>query len=256
MKRIIFVLVLLVLPYTVKGQVVMRSDRGVMSVSSTVVTKTRHKKENQKFDARTGLTHIAEFHPKLYFNLKDHISLSYIAGWRFNNWFLAGLGTGLDFATSIHKGMKNIAGTGKVLYSRPIRHVHLQGGAWNLISIPLYAHAKFFYMRTRWTPYSSVSLGGRLAPKDCGIYFDVSTGVNYIPPRSFTEKYKISSLFAAIGFTISEFQTCEVDDCNEVRECEDSRCPYYAEGDYHYHYSVEGIREQFHGLSLRVGISF
>lgn len=232
---------------------------GFTHINRTYIEK--QKKVYDKFDAKTGLTHIVEFNPKLYIDAASpHIGLSYIAGWRFNNLFLAGIGTGLDFAAffvspEVKKAFKD---SQSVVYFETIDGNNIRG-ALNAVSIPLYAHARFYFMRTRWSPYASVSLGGRLAPKDCGVYFDFSAGVSYLPPQSFIDKYKITGVFATFGLCLT--QQNDLSDFSSIYygfggDCGDSNCPYRGSGG-HEHY--EDIRLRRHtgvGPSIRIGVTF
>lgn len=204
MKRYILTLLLIAISLPVVAQSQQVSGGFIRKkTTETVTIEEKVKKTYEKFDAKLGLTHIAEFNTKAYFHTHGycHLGLSYIAGWRFNNWFLAGIGTGLDFATSYASSLK------------PYRAHYCEvcaveaggdiGGSANAVYMPLYAHARFYFTRTRWTPYCSISLGGRLAPYECGAYFDFSIGVNYLPSPSFTEKYKIGSFYATLGLNLT-----------------------------------------------------
>ena len=256
MKRLIILLALILVSLSSAAQ----HQKGNVSagyIRKKVTIYEKQKEPLQKFDAKTGLTHIAEFHPKILSSDKSHISFSYIAGYRFSNWFLAGVGTGLDFATEVNKGMrKRIKNNDETYYTTDYTPEYIDGSA-NAISIPLYAHAKVYYMQTRWAPYSSVSLGGRFAPRDSGVYFDISTGVNYLPPQTFTDKYKITGIFAAIGFVTSNMQDESVHDSDWYsNQCGDNRCPYFNSKTSHYHYETHFYNGASIGLSLRLGVTF
>lgn len=273
MKRLILLLLLVTISLSVYAQKDDNVSVGYIRKEITIIEKQKQekqkqekqKKEYQKFDAKRGLTHIVEFHPKVYpSEKKSQISFSYIAGWRFNNWFLAGVGTGIDFATYVpHEQRDKLGKEPEMLYRSGFYDVYddYLKGSINGVSIPLYAHAKFYYMRTRWSPYSSVSLGGRLSPKDCGAYFDFSVGVNYIPPQTFTDKYKVTAFFAAIGLSISEMQNLREE--NDVKYypggCSDSACPYVQSATRHSHLMTSvrvGSKVTYYGLSFRLGVSF
>ena len=103
-----------------------------------------------------------------------------------------------------------------------------------LTSIPLYLHCRAYYMRTRWAPYSAVSLGGRLVPKDCGVYFDCSTGVE--------------------GYS---YERKSIDEYDDNVYCGSQACPYNHENHYHIEFhNIFSQKEIYGGTSFRLGISF
>ena len=190
MKRLIFITALLVVSFTSDAQVVIRTnkDKNVKTVSSTVIKKEVIYKERKLYDAKVGFQQFIELSPK--FSDHAHTGINYIGEWRFNNWIYAGIGTGLEFAHKVAKGAKAAMGKDVVSYNWGYQYddysyfsvedveIETFRGSFNSVSIPLYLHSRAYYMRTRWAPYSSVSFGGRLASKDCGLYFDFSTGVD------------------------------------------------------------------------------
>ena len=192
MKRLIFITALLVVSFTSDAQVVIRTnkDKNVKTVSSTVIKKEVIYKERKLYDAKVGFQQFIELSPK-FCEHHSHTGINYIGGWRFNNWIYAGIGTGLEFAHKVAKGAKAAMGKDVVSYmlyvynydysyfSEEDAEIETFRGSFNSVSIPLYLHCRAYYMRTRWAPYSSVSFGGRLASKDCGLYFDFSTGIDW-----------------------------------------------------------------------------
>lgn len=275
MKRLIVAAALLVVSSVSEAQVLIRSNRddNVKTVSSTVVKKEVIYKERKLYDARRGFQQFIEVSPKidLWDEEYGHTGINYIGGWRFNNWLFVGAGTGLEFAHDVAHGARQYVGESLEFYTEDkyyesslVKDLNISTyGSVNLISIPLYAHIRTYYMRTAWAPYSSVSLGGRLAPKDSGIYFDFSTGVDY----RVNDKMHA---YLSIGFWLSKFRgidylSPDYDYYGYRGTCADLLCPYRGKkdsyGDYfrHYHSSFSDIfieRDISYGLSFRLGVSF
>lgn len=275
MKRLFFITALLVVSFTSDAQVVIRTnkDKNVKTVSSTVIKKEVIYKERKLYDAKVGFQQFIELSPK--FSEHSHTGINYIGGWRFNNWIYAGIGTGLEFAHEVAKGAKAAIGKDVVTYNKYYYDydfssdevgIEMYRRSFNRVSIPLYLHCRAYYMRTRWAPYSSISFGGRLAPKDCGLYFDFSTGVDW----RINEDYHA---YCSLGFCWSKFriasgwnyERCEHTHYDEDETCSSSDCPYrdrkYNNGDYydHYHttfYNIFCNKEGSGGISFRIGISF
>lgn len=255
---------LLLVSFASEAQVVIRSnkERNVNTVSSTVVKKEVIYKERRLYDARRGFQQFVELSPKV--DIWDfgygHTGINYIGGWRFNNWLFVGAGTGLEFAHDVAHGAKQYVGKSHVRYDLSqwwSYDANLpRGGLVNLISIPIYAHIRTYYMRTAWAPYSSVSLGGRIAPKDSGIYFDFSTGVDY------RVNEKLHAYFS-IGFWLSKFRDTfsygygDSESYEEYENCGSMMCPY--RGQEHFHHTIYDMynrREISGGMSFRLGVSF
>lgn len=265
---------MLLMSFASEAQVVIRSNRGdknVKTVSSTVVKREVIYKERKLHDVTPGFQQFVELSPKVDLDdfEKGHTGINYIGGWRFNNWLFVGAGTGLEFAHNRAYGMKQLIGNSETIYSHDdcynyISNLNIEDrGSANLVSIPLYAHIRTYYMRTTWAPYSSVSLGGRLAPKDSGIYFDFSTGVDY------RVNEKLHAFFS-IGFWLSEFigedSFSGADEYySGYNPCGSRLCPYsdmtdnYGNYISHYHIHLSDLfndRDVYCGLSFRLGVSF
>lgn len=287
MKRLIFITALLVVSFTSDAQVVIRSnkDDNVKTVSSTVVKKEvifKEKKVFIRYDAKRGFRQFVEASTKLdFFSFdKGHTGINYIGGWRFNNWLFVGAGTGIEFAHDVAHGVRQYVGESALVFKENdpfIRDEELCAydmgledyGPINLISVPLYAHLRTYFMRTAWAPYSSVSIGGRLAPKDSDVYFDFSLGVDY------RANEKLHAYFS-VGFWLSRFRNdmwwwsenhynVTYDYYGSKETCDNLSCPYRNEkeydGDYvsHYHYFLSDMfyrKFVYGGLSFRLGVSF
>lgn len=277
MKRLIFITALLVVSFTSDAQVVIRTnkDKNVKTVSSTVIKKEVIYKERKLYDAKVGFQQFIELSPK--FGDHAHTGINYIGGWRFNNWIYAGIGTGLEFAHEVAKGAKAAMGKDVVKYmlyyyddysyfTEDDVEIETYRGSFNSVSIPLYLHCRAYYMRTRWAPYSSVSFGGRLASKDCGLYFDFSTGVDWRINKDYHAYCSLGFCWAKFRFASGgNYERKNATHYNEDETCSSSDCPYrdrkYTNGDYydHYHttfYNIFRNKEGHAGLSFRIGISF
>ena len=270
MKRIIMIIAALaLLPLVSEAQIVIKKsqDKNMSSVSATVVKKNVIYKERKLYNAKVGFQQFVELSPKNVFDSAyGHTGINYIGGWRFNNWIYAGVGTGLEFAHNFAKGAKDFIGSDIVTYKYWDDDYILSGdidadnyGCFNRVSIPLYLHLRAYYMRTKWAPYSSVSFGGRLAPKDSGVYFDFSTGVDW----RINDDYHA---YFSLGFWLSKFR--ETSGWNYERntndwyssdeDCGTRACPYNNKNS-HYHnkfYNLFCGKDVFRGTSFRLGISF
>ena len=269
MKRIIMIIAAFaLLPLVSDAQVVIRKtqDKNMSSVSATVVKKNVIYKERKLYDAKVGFQQFVELSPKIdFFDFSyGHTGINYIGGWRFNNWIYAGVGTGLEFAHNFAKGAKNFIGSDIVTYNDWYKdYIYIDAdnyGCFNRVSIPLYLHLRAYYMRTKWAPYSSVSFGGRLAPKDSGVYFDFSTGVDW----RINDDYHA---YFSIGFWLSKFRKNSEwnyelktgDRYSSDEDCGTRACPYYNSEATHYHnkfYNLFCSKEAYGGMSFRLGISF
>lgn len=88
------------------------------------------------------------------------IGAEYLGGYRFNNTFFVGAGTGILFNTNPWCGIDQ-----------------------NLISVPLYANARAYFSKWRLQPYFSLSVGGNFSSKRIynGIY-EVGTSQFFVTP--------------------------------------------------------------------------
>lgn len=292
MKKIfIFVALALFPTISMAQRSIPRTDN--VSVSSTIVTKTKHKRSIQlkKYDARIGYQQIVEANANVLSSSNGsytNIGGDYIGGWRFNNWFFLGGGIG------IHKELWP-CGCGALLREYMDERIHLIGagndysvsvydpifdatsyvhpdGSLNALSIPLYAHLRTYLSRTSFSPYLSMSLGGRLAPKDSAIYFDISAGLDY----RINSKYHI---FLSAGFNVTSYKVIYLEtfseymvnsssdyynyDYNVVSYAPYEKCPEnceYSGGKLnHDHIEIYNLFKESAlagGLSVKLGLSF
>jgi len=104
------------------------------------------------------------------------IGAEYLGGYRFNNTFFVGAGTGILFNTQPWYGIdRNLI---SVFNTQP-----WYGNDRNLISVPLYANARAYFSKWRLQPYFSLSVGGNFSSKRIynGI-FEVGTSQFFVTP--------------------------------------------------------------------------
>ena len=255
-----------------------------ISVSSTIVTKKK------PIMYENGFQHFVEIGSKLDLavELKGATGVNYIGGYRFNNHLFAGVGIGLEFSHHVADGVKEHVGEGATIYSRsttiiddftegdnyklkeelniPTTIPELASvGLLNVISIPIYVHLRGYYTKTKCAPYSSLSLGGILAPKENGIYADFSTGVDVrLKDRN--------HLYFAVGFWYRRARNTrlgyyrghlnyqyDVVHFYKGEDCHNGICDVDFMATEHYHYDVYDLFNGFVdalGISLHMGFTF
>ena len=123
----------------------------------------------------------------------DLFSLNYIGGFRFDDTFFLGAGTGLNFRLNPPAFDR---GNG---YPMKL----------NAVNIPLYVHFRAYFLKERITPFFALSFGGRLSTKrtfeldqldlgelkynTCGLIFNPQVGVNLRTSAK-------GNVYLAIGF--------------------------------------------------------
>lgn len=262
MKKITFMIVAMLFSVTVFAQRgIPRTDN--VSVSSTIITKKR------TVVIERGFQQSVELGTKFLSGIdKGTTGVNYIGGYRFNNHFYAGAGIGLEFAHRVASGVREYVGGSVLIYSDSdydsISDMQIRSklgirnssgmdgvyGSLNLVSIPLYLHLKGYYTETKWAPYSSLSLGGVLAPKENGLYVDFSTGVDV----RFNDKINI---YFAAGVWYRKVRNTWLDEYRrDISYCDGSLCGL---GRSHCHNTLSNLycnMVNTCGLSLRVGVSF
>ena len=160
-----------------------------------------------------------------YCSVTDFLGVNYIGGYRFNPYFFLGLGTGVNFSIATpDKSKLNLP------FCRP-----------TTVNVPIYIHFKANFTKSNWSPYASISIGGRVSKKvdqtygdfyiyynQSGLFGDITLGVD----RKVTEKL---SLYLGVGYKIESF--------------------LYAKYNANYTELVQG-NKLLHGFSLHVGLSF
>lgn len=120
----------------------------------------------------------------------DFFNLNYIGGFRFNDTFFLGAGTGLNFKLNNPVFERENGGT------MPL----------STVNIPLYAHLRVYFLKERITPFFALSLGGRFSTKrtlelplgevkynTCGLLLNPQVGVNVRTSAK-------NSVYVAVGF--------------------------------------------------------
>lgn len=213
MKRIILIAVAIVLSLSAaEAQQDERYSQGVFT-QTTTVTRTkierpkREKPDTPKYDAKRGFQQQASFGwwwTANNYGDKHHSALrfSYIGGMRFNNYFFAGVGAGLDIGVS-NTDKPIVRETERGYYK--VNNERMSDGydsgklmPMQSIAIPLFVNLKGYFTKTRVAPYLSFSVGARLSTgKKLMVYdkygnyedqlrygafkpfFEVAAGINY-----------------------------------------------------------------------------
>ena len=101
-----------------------------------------------------------------------HINFNYIGGFRFNRHLFVGVGTGLDFGAGFNF-KPYVVEDSSYIYIDPTGAEGYGADALPIqkLSIPLYAHFKVYFMKTRLAPFLAFSGGVRFsAPKKLEVY--------------------------------------------------------------------------------------
>ena len=111
---------------------------------------------------------------------RNHINFNYVGGFRFNHYFFAGIGTGLDFGAGYNFKPLTFDDGYMVLDSQGFKtgdqfYTYYGNSFGELpiqkVSIPLYVHLRAYFMKTKWAPFLAFSAGMRIsASKKLDIY--------------------------------------------------------------------------------------
>ena len=155
MKRIFILFVLCLIPLMAEAQL----------VKSSTMTVTKEKKKLEPVKPRFQQS--VEFSSHMLYQY--YISTKYIAGYRFNNWFFLGGGTGFTFNTWPK-------GSHEHYYSEDYKSI-----SDKVVNIPLFVHLRTYLTRSRVNPYIGLSAGGLLSTKGHATcdYYESGT-CNYI----------------------------------------------------------------------------
>ena len=86
----------------------------------------------------------------------NYVGINYIGGYRFSNLFFLGAGIGINFNYFYRESSKGYPNAYDDYSSGTF------GVSHNLISIPLYLHARLYFTNTRCQPFFAFSIGGHL----------------------------------------------------------------------------------------------
>lgn len=186
---------------------------GAMIIQNTDVIKT--KKQFATADIKTGYQQEASFAYSLMWDTGSMFNFNYIGGWRFNRYFYAGIGTGLDFSgynerqfvgeymdgsdysyTASYPGITNQGSTEEKIGKEYI-------GCWTSLSnqvlaIPLYAHLRVYFLKTKWSPFLAFSAGMRIsASKKLDVYEAIEDS-DYWSSRYTIGDYKRTEKYGAV----------------------------------------------------------
>lgn len=188
MKRLIIGSILLILcamPAFAQRNTI---SAGMLIRNTEVIKKERQKKGLKTIDFKKGYQQevsfaYSYFEASYYFNYNfpqlHQLNFNYIGGYRFNHYFYAGIGTGLDFAASYNFRPLAVPGYDIVADSRYYERgdeidnirAYLSILPVQKVSIPLYVHLRSYFMKTKWSPFLAFSAGVRFsAPKNVDIH--------------------------------------------------------------------------------------
>lgn len=129
-----------------------------MMVSAQLITaaQTITVKEKQAFEA--GYEQSIELPMATNFDDNDdetnYVGINYIGGYRFSNLFFLGAGIGINFNYIYEDSDRGYPSDDFENGNFGVSH--------NLISIPLYLHARLYFTDTRCQPFFAFSIGGHL----------------------------------------------------------------------------------------------
>lgn len=171
MKR--FLLISLVLSLFATSTALAQKNRvsGAMSVIKIDTIKT--KKVFETVDVKRGFEQEINLAYSYIDFLTNHVNLNYIAGYRFNHFLYVGVGTGLDFGCSNnYKPFVNTIKWGTYEDKGNYYHDGFEDAPVQKVAIPLYAHFKAYFMKTRWAPFLAFSAGARFsAAKKAEVFY-------------------------------------------------------------------------------------
>ena len=131
MKRIVLLFLIMAVPAVAFAQD--RTPRSnSVSVSVKRVTETKFEKERKTYDAKVGFQQMAGLNIGVYGFYDLGIGVSYVGGYRFNNWLF--MGAGVEWNVDVLEGCEQF-------YA------------------PVYAQVRTYFTKRIWRPFTSLSFG-------------------------------------------------------------------------------------------------
>ena len=198
------------------------------------------------------------------------LNFNYIGGYRFNHYFYAGIGTGLDFAASHNfrpltmEDCYLIAdsryyGVGSNIWIHDYHVYEFDNLPVQKVSIPLYVHLRTYFMKTKWAPFLAFSAGVRFStPKKLDIhngYRHSYSYSNYYEIKDYirTEKYgAVTGMFEVmpgVSYQFNDKYTFNFQFGYATRSGH-KWCRYLNQDGY----SIQ--RTWYHGFTMRLGFVF
>ena len=283
MKRLIICSILLVfcaMPSFAQRNTI---SAGMLIRNTEVIKKERQKKGLKTIDFKKGYQQevsfaYSYFKASYYFDYNfpqlRQLNFNYIGGYRFNHYFYAGIGTGLDFAASYNFRPLAIQGFNFVADSRYHEkgdyitndryRMYLSILPVQKVSIPLYVHLRSYFMKTKWSPFLAFSAGVRFsAPKKVDIHEynkEYSNGRYYSKIGDYirTEKYgAVTGLFEVmpgVNYQYNKNLGFNFQFGYATRSAHRILESYYDDATNY----VSNIRrdEWYHGFTIRLGVTF
>ena len=216
----------------------------IIKSSQTITTKTQIKKEKVKKERKIlpPVTPGYEQSVEATFSTFDltgkaehyfQFGVDYIGGYRFNNYFYAGIGVGLCFSNVTRTPVFDDNGD---WYDGKYR---LQDVYENVFKVPLYLYARVYMTKTRCQPFFALSIGGQISGRktiinktdfedldnksysSSSFFINPQLGVNY----RITEKY---SLYLTAGLMARTAPAPYNSDC-DIYVDRSSVSPYFLE---------------------------
>ena len=214
----------------------------IITSSQTITTKTKVKKERKIFPPVTpgyeqsveATWGISDFDYNDRY--ENQFGIEYIGGYRFNNYFYAGIGVGLCFnigtITPVFEYYRDWRGYDDDEY-------RLDYVSENFIKVPLYLYARVYMTKTRCQPFFALSIGGQISGRktiinntdfedldnksysSSSFFINPQLGINY----RITEKY---SLYLTAGLMARTAPAPYNSDCDEYVDYS-TVSPYFLE---------------------------
>ncbi len=174
--------------FTVMSLVALPAGAQIVSSSSMVIMRKKLP------DVKPGYEQSVDLSYSMLTDGNTALDINYIGGYRFNNAFFLGLGTGMEHSL-----------TSGTVYSSDDGYTPLGALPLPTLNIPVYAHFRVYFMKSRVTTFIALSAGGRFSTSrefeiaagpvkygTCGALVFAAIGVNYR-----LDAYK--SLYLTIG---------------------------------------------------------